>query len=242
MSAPKRVIFYTPDRKKKVFVSSPVGSVLLRVFLAAVVVNLAILNFLLLRENLAFNKARDAATQSAEMMVSETTAAYKEIERLKREFENKIASAEAKFSYSYLAPTSVNYTPLVPVSKDFKHRMEYISFSGGKRTSSTSWWIMPGMEVSFNIADYPRYTAWWEAHLRVKDGAGKAHARIFDSFANIPIEGSEIETSSGELVQVSSGPLKFYLGDRTYKIQAKSLYGTEAVVESAKIRISWIEE
>ena len=239
-AAPKPIVFYSPDRRKKVLVRSSWGSALVKVFLALIVINLAILNFILLRENFSFDKARDVATKSADMMVSESVATYEEVESLKRELEAKIATATARTTY--LSPTTTNYTSAVPVSRDFEHKMEYVKFSGGHGTNSTTWWTASDMKAKFNIANFPNYTAWWEAHLRIKDGGGKAYARIFDADANIPIEGSEIETSSTSLVQVSSGPLKFYPGDTTYKIQIKSLLGPEAVVEDAKIKISWIEE
>lgn len=240
-SAPKRVIFYTPDRKK-VLISSPTASVLVKIFLAVIVINLAILNFFFLREAVSFKKIRDVTTESAEIMVLESENLLNKVdfEKLKSEFKDRVVIVEGQ--PEYFSPVQTDYTPAIPASGDFKHKMEYFKFSGTNETSSIVWWNIPGAEVSFNIANFPNASNWWEASLRIKNDTGKALARIFDATANIPVEGSEIEVSSADLVKVSSGLLKFSPGDRTYKIQIKSLFGEEVVIEDARIKISWIEE
>jgi len=234
-SALRQIRFYTLDKKNKVLISSPWGSFLIKLFLALIVINLAVLNFFLLRENLAFDKARDMVAQSAGMMVAETRKNYEEIERFKKEIGAKIATAS---SARYFSPVSGESKQTV--SGDFSHQMEYVKFPGKGISSSTTWYTVSEMEARFNVANFPNYTAWWEAYLMVEEGT--ASARLFDSFANIPIAGSEIQTSSSALEQVSSGPLRFPPGDRIYKVQIKSSLGSEAFIERSKIKISWIGE
>jgi len=209
---------------------------LVKVFLGLIVINLAVLNFFLLRENLAFDKARDMVVQSAGMMMAETKNSYEEIERLRKEFKGKIATVS---SARYFSPLSGEDRQTV--SSDFSHQMEYVNFLGKGTTDSTAWYTVSEMEAKFNIANFPNYTAWWEGYLEV-EGEGTASARLFDAFANIPVAGSEIKTSSTSLEQVSSGALTFPPGDRIYRVQIRSFSGSQAVLEDAKIKISWIEE
>lgn len=217
---------------------------LIKALLILLVVNLVVLNGLLVWAELNFDSFEAEILKPTEITVLEEEDAV--VSEENRDDVGKEIGEDEKEAVvaQSLCPASpeLSYTPLVPVSTRMVQHLEEINFPGARGTNSTTWWNVPGMEVTFNIDDYPNYTAYWEALLRIKDGAGEAWARIYDLDANTPVVGSEIKTSSNTLVRISSGQLKFWSGKRNYRVQLKSLLDPEAVVEDAKIKINWIEE
>ena len=217
-----------------------------KLVLGLVVLNLMFFNFLLVKKRFSEISNKITSPQPEMAIVAETlpseSKTAEELQTLRQDLESMAATVTAQLAClaSSSEPVSV-ITQQVLGQQKVEPKLKYLNFPGARGTNSTTWWEVPDMEVVLNIANYPNYVATWEALLRVKNGEGKAYARIFDTAAGIPLEGSEIETGSDKLLRVFSGPLTFWPAERTYKIQIKSLYGTEAVIEEAKIKISWIE-
>lgn len=213
---------------------------LLKLLLIIIALNLILLNAFLVWPKKAPGQG-DLISPIEIFTVDQLPDYTEEIESLQTDVETMAATMAAQMNCP--VEPEPNYTAIAPPpTKKLTHKLKEIQFPGARGTNATTWWDIPNMEVTFNMADYPNYTAYWEALLRVKDGAGESWARIYDTNAGIPIVGSEIKASSGVLVRVSSGSIKFWPENRTYRVQIKSLFGPEAVVEDAKIKISWIKE
>lgn len=226
------------------------NDLLIKALLVLILLNLIFLNGSLVWIKFFSNK--QGAKEQAKIAITENAVFDpSDLEILRGKLEAVEASLSAKTACFDVSDT-VDQTPLSaggkasttapPSPKKISHQLKDISFPGAHGTNDTTWWSIPGMETTFEIEHFPNYTAYWEALLRIKGGEGRAYARIFDTFAGIPVDGSEIETGSDSLVRISSGSLKFWPGSRKYQVQIKSLFGPEAVVEDAKIRISWIKE
>ena len=114
----------------------------------------------------------------------------------------------------------------------------YIPLGGSGSTASTSWADVGNAEVYFDLNDYPNFSeARFEGFIKVKNGNGKAFARLYDVTHSIGVQGSDIETSNENFTMVESGTLSFWRGKNLYRIQIKSLNGYEAAVDSGRIKI-----
>jgi len=217
---------------------------LLKLLLIIIAINLIILNAVLVWTKRV--PGQNDLISPIEIFTADQIPDYtEEIKSLQVDMETMAATMVATMAAQMNCPAEPepNFTPIAPApTRRLTHKLKEIQFPGARGTNATTWWDIPNMEVTFNAGDYPNYTAYWEALLKVKDGGGEAWARIYDTNAGIPIVNSEVKTSSNMLVRVSSGSIKFWPENRTYRVQIKSLLGPEAVVEDAKIKISWIKE
>jgi len=114
----------------------------------------------------------------------------------------------------------------------------YIPLGGSGSTASTSWADVGNAEVYFNIDDYQNVDRiYFEGFIRVKNGNGKAFARLYDVTHSIGVQGSDIETNNENFTMVESGTLSFWRGKNLYRIQVKSLNGYDAYIDSGRIKI-----
>ncbi len=114
----------------------------------------------------------------------------------------------------------------------------YIPLGGSGSTASTSWADVGNAEVYFNIDDYQNVDRiYFEGYIRVKNGNGKAFARLYDVTHSIGVQGSDIETINENFTMVESGTLSFWRGKNLYRIQVKSLNGYDAYIDSGRIKI-----
>lgn len=114
----------------------------------------------------------------------------------------------------------------------------YIPLGGSGSTASTSWADVGNAEVYFNIDDYQNVDRiYFEGFIRVKNGNGKAFARLYDVTHSIGVQGSDIETNNENFTLVESGTLSFWRGKNLYRIQVKSLNGYDAYIDSGRIKI-----
>ena len=114
----------------------------------------------------------------------------------------------------------------------------YIPLGGSGSTASTSWADVGNAEVYFNIDDYQDVDRiYFEGFIKVKNGNGKAFARLYDVTHSIGVQGSDIETSNENFTMVESGTLSFWQGKNLYRIQIKSLNGYDAYIDSGRIKI-----
>lgn len=114
----------------------------------------------------------------------------------------------------------------------------YIPLGGSGSTASTSWADVGNAEVYFNIDDYQNVDRiYFEGFIKVKNGNGKAFARLYDVTHSIGVQGSDIETNNENFTLVESGTLSFWRGKNLYRIQVKSLNGYDAYIDSGRIKI-----
>lgn len=119
-------------------------------------------------------------------------------------------------------------------------QVTYFPLSGGS-TPNTDWTNINSSSFTFNIGDYGSnpYVI-WDANLRVDNGSGTTYARLFDVTHGIAVNGSQIYISATSIsTDVVSGSLSFWQGSNNYVVQVKSLNGSTAFVDSARIKISY---
>jgi len=123
-------------------------------------------------------------------------------------------------------------------AKTSQPQVIYIPLGGGGSTVSTDWTDVGNAEVYFDLNDYPNFSeARFEGFIKVKNGNGKAFARLYDVTHSIGVQGSDIETTNENFALVSSDPLAFWRGKNLYRVQIKSLNGYEASIDSGRIKI-----
>jgi hypothetical protein len=123
-------------------------------------------------------------------------------------------------------------------TKTSQPQVIYIPLGGGGSTVTTDWADVGNAEVYFDLNDYPNFSeARFEGFIKVKNGNGKAFARLYDVTHSIGVQGSNIETTSENFTMVGSDPLAFWRGKNLYRVQIKSLNGYEASIDSGRIKI-----
>lgn len=123
-------------------------------------------------------------------------------------------------------------------TKTSQPQVIYIPLGGGGSTTNTGWTDVGNAEVYFDLNDYPNLSeARFEGFIKVKNGNGKAFARLYDVTHSIGVQGSNIETTGENFTMVGSDPLAFWRGKNLYRIQVKSLNGYEAYIDSGRIKI-----
>ncbi|MCJ7804432.1 hypothetical protein MUP35_01730, partial [Patescibacteria group bacterium] len=114
----------------------------------------------------------------------------------------------------------------------------YIPLGGGGATINRDWVDVGNAEVYLDVNDYPNLDkAYFEGFIKVKNGNGKAFARLYDVTHSIGVQGSDIESASENFTLVESGSLNFWQGKNLYRIQIKSLNGYEASIDSGRIKL-----
>lgn len=125
-------------------------------------------------------------------------------------------------------------------SSTSKPATTFVPIGIGGTSVSTDWTVINTQEIEIDSADFPGYLgANFIVELRVKDGNGKASARLFNVTDNTPIYSSEVSVSSGEFTPVSSGSFTFATGKKKYRLQLKSLTGYQVDVQLSKIKVSF---
>ncbi len=148
--------------------------------------------------------------------------------------EEKISQAVATLS------AKENKTPekITPSKVTTQPQTIYIPLGGGGSTANTTWTDVGNAEVYFDLNDYPNLVeARFEGFIRVKNGNGKAFARLYDVTHSIGVQGSDIESDSENFTLVISSPLSFWQGKNLYRIQLKSLNGYDAYLDSGRIKL-----
>lgn len=151
--------------------------------------------------------------------------------------EEKISQAMATVS----GKETIKETKAVekPSKETSQAKVVYIPLGGSGSTTSTSWADVGNAEVYFDLSDYPNLSeARFEGFIKVKNGNGKAFARLYDVTHSIGVQGSNIETTSENFTMVSSDPLAIWQGKNLYRIQVKSLNGYDAYLDSGRIKLT----
>jgi len=119
-------------------------------------------------------------------------------------------------------------------------RITYVPLTGGS-TQNTDWTNIPSSGFMLNFSDYgPNAYAVWDASLRVDNANGTTYARLFDTTHGIAVNGSQISVSATSTsTDVVSSSLQFWAGNNSYIIQVKSLSGSNAFVDSGRIKINY---
>jgi hypothetical protein len=128
-----------------------------------------------------------------------------------------------------------------PTSTPKPHTPIFLPLGGSYSTQEMDWVDVPNAQISFDLdADYGSGAkVTWEAFLKLYQGNGTVYARLMDVTHGTAVDGSEIQTNSPNIVQVSSADLKFFGGRNVYRVQIKSSNGYTAYFDSGRIKINY---
>lgn len=110
---------------------------------------------------------------------------------------------------------------------------------GAATVRSLNVWQDTGAQVYLDPADYPGATLTWEAVFKIPTANGRVLARLVNANLNWPVGGSEIWSEGNTYKHVSSGPLSLWAGNNLYKVQVITTMDYEAIMEGARIKISY---
>ncbi|OGD86623.1 hypothetical protein A2Z23_01120 [Candidatus Curtissbacteria bacterium RBG_16_39_7] len=132
-------------------------------------------------------------------------------------------------------------TTPTPTTISTNPKVSYIPLGiSGASTQNTSWETISSQAIYLSGDDFPGYkNMTLEGYLKVKDGNGKAFARLFNTNDGTALLGSEMESSTWDYSLVESNQFGIASGKKLYKLQLKSLTGYEASVGTVRIRVNF---
>lgn len=129
-------------------------------------------------------------------------------------------------------------TPTPTVGVQTNPKVFYYPLVNSGSTTLTDWTDVASSDFYFDLTDYPSASAVrWEVSLKALHGGGKVFVRLYDVTNKRGVDYSELETQSGTFVYLRSADLKIWRGNNLYRVQLKSVNGTEAILGSARLKI-----
>lgn len=115
----------------------------------------------------------------------------------------------------------------------------FVPLGGSGSTTEGGWKDISGMEAFIDRTKYPgKITVLWEASLKVKDGNGEAHARLFNVTKNTAVDYSEITSIGPDYKRVTSNKINLASGNNLYKVQMFSTTQYEVFIQGGRIKIT----
>lgn len=128
-------------------------------------------------------------------------------------------------------------SPVVASTSKVAGPMYIYALGYGGSTGNKDWTEITTLNLSFDPSLYPGYKSLQlEAYIRVKDGNGKAFARLYTS--GTPANASEVSSGNYQDEWVSSGVFTWN-SKSTFTIQMKSLTGYESFISNARIKVNF---
>lgn len=221
--------------------SKIIFKVILGIFFLSLITNLAWLNAKTLRKNSA---DISQSKQSQETLVSQEgdkelkiievcgPECLRVIESTASALTARIEEVEKKVGQQKASPTQA------PSGSSSGPKVTYIPVGITGASTSRTDWETTALAVNLSGDDFPGYKHMMlEGFLKVKDGNGKAFARLLNSNDGTAILGSEIETTNWDLTLVESGQFRIASSKKLYKLQLKSLTGYESSTGLVRIKV-----
>ncbi len=149
----------------------------------------------------------------------------------------RLKSAEAAVTELKARVSSLeNATPAQSQTTSSKSTV-YIPLGSSGQISNTSDWVsLSTFQAAVDPSQYPGYTSMQlEVNMRLNQPGGTLYARLY---SNGSIDSSQVSTTSTPSTLITSS--KFTLsGSKTYTLQAKSSEGTQAFLDTARIKVNF---
>jgi hypothetical protein len=155
------------------------------------------------------------------------------------DLDNKMGSLITRMNQLEAQKTtsSTSLTSTAPTTSTSKYPQYIYPLGYGGSSSAADWTEITTLTITIDPSLYPGYKDMkLEAYIRVKDGNGKAYARLYSSTS--PVVLSEVSTTSFQNTWTSSGGFSLS-GKKTYTFQVKSLTGYEAYLENARVVVNY---
>lgn len=144
-------------------------------------------------------------------------------------------SASPKVTEEIIQPTA---KPTVPTQQ--RAKTAYVPLLSSGSSAKMEWESYVPSDFYFDLSDYPdAKSVQFIAYLKPTDGSGKAFARLYDTSNKRAVDYSDLQSTSGTYELVVSSPLVIWRGNNLYRIQLKSLNGSVAAIQDAKLRINY---
>lgn len=210
------------------------------IFGTFIVVNLLLLDFVWIKQRKTVLEGPGVAPSPTPTALATPTPSQQLAEACGTECLTKIQE-EIQKAISALptpVPTVVQTKIVQPTPSPSGAKVVYISLISSGSTTNMDWTDITPSDFYFDLADYPGAKAVrWEASIRALHGSGMVSARLYDFTNKRGVDFSELETQSASFVLIRSSDLKIWRGNNLYRVQMKSINGTEAFLEQAKLRV-----
>jgi hypothetical protein len=114
----------------------------------------------------------------------------------------------------------------------------YIPLASSGSTVKMDWTDVVPSNFYFDLVDYPgAKSVRFEAYLKALNGSATIYLRLYDDTNKRAVDYSDLSTTSPTFELQTSSPLTIWRGNNLYKIQIKSLNGTEAFFQEARLKI-----
>lgn len=151
---------------------------------------------------------------------------------------SRLAKYENPTSYSVTSPSPVASTTTSTTTSSAIKGPHYIYALGyGGSSNSTDWTEISTMSITFDPSHYPGYKSLQlETYMHVRDGNGKAFARLYAS--GTPATASEVSSTNYQDEWVSGGTFTWN-SKSTFTLQIKSLTGYDTYISNARIKVNF---
>ena len=115
----------------------------------------------------------------------------------------------------------------------------YIPLGSGGTVASVDWTSLNTFQINLDPGQYPGYSSMQlEVNMRLVQPGGTLYARLYNSSSSSSIS-SEINSTSTSSSIYTSLTFTLPTGSKTYVLQAKTSDGSQAFLDTARIRVNF---
>lgn len=152
----------------------------------------------------------------------------KNLEAQATDLKARVSALESRGTTTTAQTTAAKQAPL------------YIPVGSGQVSFADQNWTSLGIyQVQIDTGQYSGYKSMQlEVNLRLNQPGGAVYARLYNSSDNSAIS-SEVSSPSTSSALITSATFTLPSGQKTYILQAKSSAGTQAFIETARIKVNF---
>lgn len=152
----------------------------------------------------------------------------KNLEAQATDLKARVSALESRGTTTTAQTTAAKQAPLyIPVG------------SGQVSFADQNWTSLGTYQVQIDTGQYSGYKSMQlEVNLRLNQPGGAVYARLYNSSDNSAIS-SEVSSPSTSSTLITSATFTLPSGQKTYILQAKSSAGTQAFIETARIKVNF---
>lgn len=153
--------------------------------------------------------------------------------------DSKLSSVESAVTELKARVSALEKNTPAPAASLGSKSTIYIPLGSGGVVASTDWISLNSFQISLDPAQYPGYSSMQlEVNMRLNQPGGTLYARLYNSSAGSAIS-SEVTSTSANSSVVTSSTFTLPTGSKTYLLQAKTSDGTQAFLDTARIKVNF---
>lgn len=115
----------------------------------------------------------------------------------------------------------------------------YIPLGSGGSVASVDWTPLNTFQITLDPSQYPGYTSMQlEVNMRLVQPGGTLYARLYNNSSS-SVTSSELSSTSTNSSVYTSSTFTLPSGSKTYVLQAKTSDGSQAFLDTARIRVNF---